>query len=247
MQAITGYHRPSGLDEALALLNRDYVTSVVVGGGTVIGAGSLETEAEAVDIQACVEASIEASPTRIRYGAMVRLQDLINHPATPPLLAETARREGPNTLRNAATIGGTVASAHWESELVAALLVHDACIKIALPDHVVEVSLEELLGDSSLAERGIITSISADPSGETASARSGRTPADTSIVAALGRVVASGVRLGLTGVAAHPVVIDPADVESLEPPGDFRGTPEYRKELAGTLTTRIVDLLGGTA
>lgn len=247
MQAITGYHRPSGLDEALALLNRDDVASVVVGGGTGIGAGSLQAEAEVVDIQACVGAAIEASPDRIRYGAMVRLQDLIDHASTPPLLVETARREGPNTLRNAATIGGTVATAHYESELVAALLVHDAFIKIALPDHAVEVSLQELLGDASLLERGIITSVSADPVGETASARSGRTPADTSIVAVLGRVVRGGVRLGLTGVAAHPVVIESGALDSLEPPGDFRGTPEYRRELARTLTARVVDLLGGAA
>ena len=247
MQAISAYHRPSGLDEALALLNRDDVASVVVGGGTTIGARSHATGTEVVDIQTCVAASIDTAHDRVRSGAMVRLQELIDHPATPPLLAETALREGPNTLRNAATIGGVVATAHWESELYAALLVHDACVKIALPDHAAEVSLQELLGDPSLLERGIITSVSAELHGETASARSGRTPADTSIVAALGRVVASGMRLGLTGVAAHPVVIDSADLHALEPPGDFRGSSEYRIELAKTLTARVIDLLGGAA
>lgn len=247
MQAITGYHRPSGLDEALALFNREDVTSIVVGGGTLIGAGFVPGGAEVVDIQAFADATIEVQNARIRYGAMVRLQDLIEHPETPPLLVETARREGPNTLRNAATVGGTVAAAHFESELVAAFLVHDASVEIALPDHAVEVSLQELLGDASLLARGIITSVSADPTGETASARSGRTPADTSIVAALGRVVAGGVRLGLTGVAAHPVVVDLEAVDALEPPADFRGTTEYRKDLARTLTARVVGLLGGAA
>lgn len=247
MQAITGYHRPSGLDDALALLIREDVTSVVVGGGTTVGAGPQKAGSEVVDIQACVGATIDTSHDRVRYGAMVRLQDLIDHPATPPLLAETARREGPNTLRNAATIGGVVATAHYESELYAALLVHDASIKIALPDHAAEVSLQELLGDPSLLERGIVTSVSAELSGETASARSGRTPADTSIVAAMGRVVASGMRLGLTGVAAHPVVIDSADLHSLQPPADFRGSAEYRLELAKTLIARVIGLLGGAS
>ncbi len=247
MQAITGYHRPSGLDEALALLNRDDVQSVVIGGGTLIGAGFVPASAEIVDIQAFADATIELRHERIRYGAMVRLQDLIDHSATPPLLAETARREGPNTLRNAATVGGTIAAAHFESELVAAFLVQDASVKISLPDHAVEVSLEELLGDSTLLERGIITSVSVAGGGETATARTGRTPADTSIVAALGRVVADGIRLGLTGVAAHPIVIDPAAVDSLEPPEDFRGSSDYRKELAKTLTARVIDLLGGAA
>lgn len=247
MQAITGYHRPSGLDEALTLLNREAVTSIVVGGGTLIGAGFVPNGAEIVDIQAFADATIEVRQERVRYGAMVRLQDLIEHTATPPLLAETARREGPNTLRNAATVGGTVAAAHFESELVAAFLVHDASVEIALSDHAVEISLQELLGDPSLLDRGIITSVSADPNGETASARSGRTPADTSIVAALGRVVAGGVRLALTGVAAHPVVVELDAVDALEPPADFRGTTEYRKDLARTLTARVVHLLGGAA
>ncbi len=247
MQAITGYHRPSSLDEALALLNRDDITSVVVGGGTTVGARSFQSETDVVDIQACVGAAIETHHDRVRYDAMVRLQDLIDHPATPHLLAEAALREGPNTLRNAATVGGVVAAADWESELYAALLVHDASVKIALPDHAAEVSLQELLGDPSLLERGIITSVSAELGGETASARSGRTPADTSIVAALGRVVASGMRLGLTGVAAHPVVIDSADLHALEPPEDFRGSSGYRLELARTLTARVEDLLGGAA
>ena len=147
MQAITGYHRPSGLDEALALLNRKEVASAVIGGGTAIRESWMQSGVEVVDIQACVGSSVTAGSDRIRYGAMVRLQDLIDHPATPPLLAETAQREGPNTLRNAATVGGVVATGDHESELVAALLVHEAQVQIALLDQAVEVSLEELLGN----------------------------------------------------------------------------------------------------
>jgi CO/xanthine dehydrogenase FAD-binding subunit len=246
MQTISGYHRPDDLEEAIALLNRSDTATLVVAGATRVGAG-LDTGDEVVDIQAFADDSITSDGDSISYGSMVRLQHLVDHESTPPLLAETARREGPNTLRNAATIGGTVATADSESELVAGLLAHEARIAIARSEGTIEVPLEELLDDRSLLTGGIITSITVDGSGETASARTGRTPADTSIVAAAGRVVVDGFRIALTGVAAHPVLVDPADVEQLEPPGDFRGSSKYRRELARVLTKRVIELLGGTA
>ncbi len=50
---------------------------------------------------------------------MVRLSDLEAHSDVPALLKDLSRREGPNTIRNAATVGGTIASGDPESELVA--------------------------------------------------------------------------------------------------------------------------------
>ena len=244
MQTISGYHRPGDLEEAIALLSRTDTATIVVAGATRVGAG-LEAVHEVVDIQAFADDSITSDGNRVNYGSMVRLQDLIDHEATPPLLAETARREGPNTLRNAATVGGTVATADPESELVAALLVHEARVAIARSDGTIAVHLEELLADQSLLAGSIIVSITVDGSGETASARTGRTPADTSIVAAVGRVVTDGFRIALTGVAPHAVLVDPATIEQLEPPGDFRGSAGYRRELAGVLTKRVIKLLGG--
>ena len=245
MKSIVAYHRPARLDEAISLLERPDVTTTVIAGGTAVTAAKLPEQTEVVDVQDVIPTGVESRDDRVVYGAMTRLTEVIADPLTPPLVAELARREGPNTLRNASTIGGTVAEGDGESELIAGLLVHDAQVTITgLSD---PVPLPALLDDWSLLDRAIITSISIDPSGLTASARTGRTPADTSIVAVAGRVVTGGIRLALTGVGPTPILTTPEDLDSLEPPADFRGSSEYRRELAAVLTKRVVHQLGGAS
>jgi CO/xanthine dehydrogenase FAD-binding subunit len=245
MKTIAAYHRPDSLDGALSLLARSSVTTVVVAGGTYLNTEELTPDTEVVDIQSAVAAGVARQGDRVIYGAMTRLTDLIEHDETPPLLVTLARREGPSTLRNAATIGGTIAGAHPESELVAGLLVHDAAVTVAGTD--VEIPVSSILRDRSQLDGAIIVSVSVGIGGQTTSDRTGRTPADSSIVAAAARVTPAGLRVALTGVAATPVLVDPDDLSSLDPPADFRGSSEYRLELARILTERVVTRLGGAS
>lgn len=245
MKTIVAYHRPGDLDEAIALLARSDVTTTVVAGGTALNTVQLPADTEVVDIQNAVAAGVERHGDRVVYGAMTRLTDVIEDEATPPLVAELARREGPNTLRNASTIGGTVAEGDAESELLAALLVHNATVAISGRGDA--VSLPDLFADWSLLDRAVITSVSVEIGGETASARTGRTPADVSIVAAAGRIVAGGMNVALTGVAATPVLVDAGELSLLSPPADFRGSSEYRLELAHVLAGRVASQLGGAS
>lgn len=240
MQTITSYHRPTSLGAALDLLAPN---SVIVAGGThpiAIAAA----ESAVIDLQDAGLHDITTDPDRVTYGAMTRVQEIVDHPATPPLLRDLAKREGPNTLRNAATVGGTVAIADPASELLAGLLVYDAMVSVATRDGVTTSPLQDVLATRGA---GIITAVTVATSGTTAVARTGRTPADTSIVAAVGRATAAGTRLALTGVAATPVLVAPDEVTALNPPGDFRGSPEYRQALATTLTRRVLAELGGVA
>lgn len=247
MKNTTSYHRPAALAEAVALLSRADVVSKVIAGGTALNSSSSDDQFEIVDIQSAVGTNIDQTEHRVQYGAMARLQDVIDNVATPPLIAELAKREGPNTFRNASTIGGTVAEANYESELVAGLLVHDAIVTIASSEGTSEMAIDQLMADKTILDRAIVTAVSVVIGGETASARTGRTPADTSIVAAAGRVVPGGLKIAATGVAATPVVVEPANLDSLTPPADFRGTSEYRQQLAKVLVTRVVNDLGGAA
>ncbi len=245
MKTISVYHRPASLDEAVSLLARAGVTTTLVAGGTALNTVDLPPNTEVVDIQDVVASTVERQGDRVVYGAMLRLADLIAADETPPLLAELAKREGPNTLRNAATIGGTIAEGDWESELLSGLLVHDATVSVT--GHEDPIPLPDLFANWSLLDRSVITAVSVAIGGETTSARTGRTPADTSIVAAAGRIVENGLHVALSGVAATPVLVDPSDLSSLEPPADFRGSGEYRREIAGILVARVVAQLGGAS
>ena len=247
MRTISQYHRPSTIEEALALLSRTGVPMRPIAGGTSLVGEEIPVEVEVVDLQLACPDSITDAGDAVEIGAMARLQDLVDSSLVPPLLRELTLREGPNTLRNAATLGGTIASADPESELLAGLLVHEATIAISRRGGTSEVSLPELLADPSLLSNGIIVSISVGKGGTTAAARTGRTPADTSIVAAVGRSTPGGNLLAVTGIASTPVLVTPPEIGSLDPPSDFRGSSEYRRGLAQTLATRVLSELGEPA
>ena len=239
MGSILGYHRPAALDEALALLATD-ATSVVIGGGTGVIADPGTEGIEVVDLQALGLDRISVDDISVRIGATARLQDVVDSAAVPRLIRDAARREAPSTIRNAATIGGAVATGDADSGLVAALLVHEATVELARPSGTEGRTLPDLLEDRSILAGAVITAVTVVDGGASAWAGTGRTPADTPIVAAYARRTGGGALLALTGVAATPVLIDRSAVDSLDPPGDFRGTPEYRRALAHTLADRAL-------
>ncbi|MEA2057167.1 MAG: FAD binding domain-containing protein, partial [Actinomycetota bacterium] len=226
-------------------LGRHDVDTALLAGGTVLNAGLAGAPAEVVDLQSLGLDGVSLRGSHMTVGSMVRLRDLIDHPATPRLVTEAAQREGPNTFRNAATVGGVVASRDRESELLAALLVHEALVSVAGPDGSEDQPLETVLGAPGELSGGVITEISIATDGIGHIERTGRTPADRSIVAAVGRRTEGGlVWLAMTGVAPVPVLVDDPDDLQHEPPEDFRGSSEYRRELAGILGARALDFLG---
>ncbi|NJN92938.1 MAG: hypothetical protein HC875_02035 [Anaerolineales bacterium] len=243
MPQIKAYHRPANLEEAIRLLARTGVNTAVVGGGTYITAHMDERVDEVVDLQAVGLTEVSYQDDRLTLGAMVRLQTIVEDTQAPALLREAAHREGPNTFRHAATVGGVVVGAGKESEFLTALLVSEADVQIQSSRGNKSVPLADFLRDvpGSLAG-GIITAVSLATSGKTASARVGRTPADQPIVAAAARLSSNGqVHLALCGVAATPILVDPNNVKgTINPPADFRGSSEYRRQIAATLAKRVV-------
>lgn len=231
---IETYHRPATLEQALSLLEAG--GAAILGGGTsLVAAGG---PSAVVDLQDLGLDAITLDGGRIWIGAMVRLRALVESDLAPAILRELAQREAPNTIRNAATIGGTVATGDPESELVAGLLAHDAEITLVASGSTRSLGVGEYLHDRP---PGIITQISLESGGSAAAARTGRTPADRPIVAAVARRGDDGgVRLALTGVASTPLLIDPADIDDLVPPTDFRGSTEYRGHLATVLAARAI-------
>ena len=239
---IRAYHRPATLDDALSLLESGAAT--VLAGGTVVNADPSAPN-EVVDLQALGLDTLRSEGGTLHIGAMARLQALVDGERVPPLLRDLARREGASTIRNAATVGGTVAAADSESELLAGLLAYNASVTIARPAATDEMGLGELLADRSQLQGGVITAITLATDGTAAAERTGRTPADRPIVVAVARRSEAGdLRVAVTGAAATPVVVDPGNLDTLDPPSDFRGSTEYRNELARILTARAVESVG---
>jgi len=237
MTRISAYWRPSSIEEALTYLGRP--GAMVIGGGTRLHALSGAELLEVVDLQDLGLAAIERlGPDAMVIGAMATLQELAESNDVPAAIREAAKHELPSTLRAQATVGGCIAGADRESELLATLLAHDAAVHLAEDEQVEELTLEALLPRMPLGAGRIITAVTIDTRGTTAVARSARTHADRAIVSAVARVVDGERRLALSGVADTPVLVDQAG--GLEPFSDYRGSAEYRRNLAEVLVSRVM-------
>jgi len=248
MPQFKNYHRPESVESALALLGRSGVRTALVAGGTYLTPRLEEEVDEVVDLQAVGLDQIEHDGEQLTLGAMVTIQDVVDDEEVPALLREMARREGPNTFRNQGTVGGAVALADAESEFLAALLVLEAQVTVQTAEEERRLALSDFLAgdfaDAGARKDGILTSVSLVKGGETADARVARTPADTPIVAAVGRRDEAGeVHLALCGVAERPILVEPDRIENVDPPADFRGSAEYRRQMAGVLGRRVVAAL----
>ncbi|MDM8530544.1 FAD binding domain-containing protein [Anaerolineales bacterium HSG25] len=246
MSQIKNYHRPKSTTETLHLLNRSDINTVLIAGGTYLTPNMSSEVEELVDLQSVGLGSIDRHDGQIGIGAMTRLQSLVDHIDLPTLVREMAQREGPNTMRSQATIGGVIVGGDWESELLAALLVYEATVTLEGTDETRSMSLTDFLADSASALKGqLLTQVSFPAHGKTAAERVARTPADKPIVAALVRLEPETqyIHVALCGVADTPILVSQEELVTLNPPADFRGSTEYRKEMAQVLTTRAISSL----
>ncbi len=263
------YHRPDSVGETLQLLDRP--NSAILAGGTKLLASESGLAVDhVVDLQALGLNQIDGGQGMLSAGATCTLadfaatlaQDYVSDPASV-LLQEVIHREGPNTYRNAATLGGSIASRLADSELLAALLVLEARLIIAGQSGSEDISLVTYLGADEW-EAGLITNIEIPWTvGQGATERLARTPADYPIVSIAAWRSADGTtRLAATGIAARPVRLLAAETavagglseetipaaasaarDATSHPGDFRGDTAYRAEMAEVLTRRVLQEL----
>ena len=239
MKRISAYFRPESIGEAFALL--DQPGAVLIGGGTKLNLRTMSVPMSVVDLQlARLDGIDRLDDDTLSIGATTTLQQLVDSEEVPAVVRGAARRELPSTLRAQSTLGGTIVSADAESELLTALLVHDAVVSVASPEGTEKMELGALLAHLPLAPHAIVTAVAIDTRGAASVARTARTPADKAIVAAAARVGGDGRRrLALAGVASTPVLVE--ETSKLDPPGDFRGSGEYRRALAGVLISRVIE------
>lgn len=242
MRTIKNYYRPRQLDEALDLMSRNAGKSAFIAGGTSLKSDKFEGVENIIDLQNVGLDDIAVKSNRLEIGAMVRLKDLIQHQETPHLIREMAQREGPNTFRNVGTVGGVVLSANSESELYAAFLVHDALITIKDQNREREIPLTSFAGFEN--EIAILARISIETGGQGAEARVARTPADSPIVAVVGRRDEDNdLQLAFCGIGHRPILATLSQLDEMTPHSDYRGSSEYRRQMAMTLGKRVLSQL----
>ena len=252
MPLASAYHRPRSIHEAVELLSGE--NRVALAGGTIVNADREHAGIEVVDLQSArgMPGGVSFSTDRIIMGAMNRLsfllvQDEKTFDALPAPMGDQlraiVRAELPSTLRTLATVGGTVAAMQSDSVLAAAFLAADGKAEVFDGAGSTVVPLADLFRNG-VAKGSIVTSVDIARNDQLAVAGTGRTPADTPIVAAVAHRLGDTVRVALTGVAATPILVNPEDpTAGLAPPDDFRGSADYRRHLAATLTGRVLDVV----
>ncbi len=220
-------------------------------GGTVLNADRTLSDLELVDLQDLGLGEIAlVDDGRLRIGATATLDDICRSDLMPQGIRDRARAESPSTMRTLATLGGRIASGPsrtgWaESAFLAALLAHDTVLELVKVEGDTAGTEKTCRLDKHLSHAGpdgdpsLITAITIESNGKTAFQSTARTPADTPIVAVYGRKTDDGMTIAVSGASAYPIVVDP-DNPDLDPPNDFRGSAQYRKDVSKTLIERVV-------
>lgn len=267
------YHRPASIRNALRLLGRDQPHTAPLAGGSWLVARRDPSIQAVVDLSALNLAFVEKSARRVRLGAMTTLQTLAEHPlvqeAGGGLLAEASRRSASLSVRNTATLGGTLVVGEATSEVLLALLALDTRAVIRSPFRH-EITLEAFLANRSahLPPHALITEVYLPllpPGSGAALTGISRTSRDRPIVNAAAVVVRRGgtcrkARLALGGFAAHPIRLPNVEAmfiyqsfeidlfaraseaisSAINPLDDPRASTEYRRAMAVVVAERAL-------
>ncbi len=246
------YHRPTDRESAAYLLSRTHTTTRPIFLGPRPVALDEQTWEAAVDLSRLGLAFIKrVADGGFRIGALTPLQDIVTSPDLQQyaggLLSRGARFAGHLGMRNVSNLGGVLTTVGGAPELRLALLVLDYQ----------PVSAEGFITELRLPAQTLVTSLE----------RVARTPLDEAIVAvAVGLQprdsVIAQARLAVSGISKYPIRVEAAEailtaqkptpnlidkvaaavVSAADPDySDYRGSAEYRREIAAVLTRRAVE------
>jgi len=124
---INDYFRPDTLKEAVALLTDEKKPCKPLGGGTRLSrqqAGAFAV----VDLQNTGLDQIERQGQRVKVGATVRMNSLLENKDIHPEIQRAIRIDASENIRNMATLGGWLVSSDGRSVLSTVLLALDTTL-----------------------------------------------------------------------------------------------------------------------
>jgi carbon-monoxide dehydrogenase medium subunit len=257
------YARASSVEEASRLLGKyGDEAKVLAGGHSLIPLMRLRlAQPKAlVDINGIPGLDeIKQDGQKLRIGALTRHVTIQNSPVVKdrlPLLAEIAGEVGDNQVRNMGTMGGVIAHADAAGDYPTLALILDADIvtnqrTIPARDFFKDLFTTALGPDEVVTE--VVFPVANGPHKYI---KFRRRLFDWAIVGVAAQKINGGWRIGLTNVGPTPVRAHSVEEalhkgakpeeaaehasDGLDPAGDLRASPEYKRHLARVLTKRAI-------
>ena len=258
------YAKASSVDEAVKLLDRlGEDAKVLAGGHSLIPLMRLRlAQPKAlVDINGIKGLDhIEVKGSKLHVGALTRHVQIHSSQTVKdslPILAEVAAEVGDNQVRNMGTMGGVIAHGDAAGDYPTLALMLDADIvtnKRTIPAR----DFFKDIFTTALAANEIVTEVVFPvANGPHKYIKFRRRLFDWAIVGAAAQKVDGHWRVGLTNVGPTPVRAKAVEdalakgakpeeaaqhaSDGLNPAGDLRASPEYKKHLARVLTKRAIE------
>jgi aerobic carbon-monoxide dehydrogenase medium subunit len=262
------YSRASSVDEASKLLNKYGEDAKLLAGGhslVPLMRLRLAQPTALVDINGIKELDhINESGGKLHIGALTRHVTIQTSSVVKdklPLLAEVAGEVGDNQVRNMGTMGGVIAHADAAGDYPTLALMLDADIVTNQRTIHAKDFFKDLFTTALGADEIVTEVVFPVANGPHKYVKFRRRLFDWAIVGVAAQRLNGGWRIGLTNVGPTPVratavekaLHDGAKAEDaaqhasdgLDPAGDLRASPEYKKHLARVLTKRAIQQAEG--
>lgn len=237
------YARPTTLSETVALLHQADDRAFPLQLAPRPPLFPPATNAVAVDLSALnLNYITRGADEQWHLGTQTPLQALVEHPELGQW-ATAARLAAHWGLRHAATLGGALWAEAGPPELKLVALACDALVQV--PASPTPMAFADYQARST--ELPIEVCFSSKP-GVGALTRVARTPMDEAIVAVVVMLMGETLRVAVAGASSRPFCVAETTsaaalaqvLRACAPVADYRGSVEYRREMAQVLTQRAL-------
>ena len=262
------YIRANSVSEALGLLGKHDDAKLLAGGHSLIPAMKLRLNQPEmlVDISGISELQIitEDGDTIIVGSncthAQIANSEVVRKHA--PALAQAAAAIGDVQVRNAGTIGGSIAHADPAADYPAVVMAHDATVVVAGTSGTREIASNDLfegLFETSVSEDEVITGIKFPKSSAGVYLKFANAASRYAVVGCAAVKSSSGVQVGLTGVSDNAYRATEVEnayngsnaeeaaahaVDGIDALADSYASSEYRSHLAKVYVRKALEELG---